>query len=451
MQNLRRPLFLAALVVLALNDHVLKGAGTVPTWVTGKASDVAGMLVAPVLLAWCLRVRSQHAFWACHAAVAVVFAALKLFVPVALAWDALFAVCGVAARTTVDPTDLLALPVLLWSAATFRVEKGGAGTPSTFGVAVLALGVCAGSSRHPNLTQNAKAPSARYVELGSLPIKSESGAIGFSARPLDASHSCADVMANPGSLHPSFFASPGGSGLVEEFSQPIENGEVREIEGRECGALLVHAETAEWFGSSRFELPPTYVLWDRRAVLQARTQGGATAEIGLLVLKKQHGQLTLVTTSPLVKLIPVPKLDAQRALQPAPLPPTAPPSVDAIVGQAISRLDPCGGGGSKPCAILLQTSLGHRAAEATDRLRQELAKNPRFLWTTATKQEEGPVPDGAQPGGHVHAVSWHFDPPPHLLLLVREVDGKLVLAARLPGSDPYGPPQDGWLWTVREP
>jgi hypothetical protein len=45
------PTWLLALVVLALNDHLLKGAGLLPGAVTGKLSDLAGMLVAPVLLA----------------------------------------------------------------------------------------------------------------------------------------------------------------------------------------------------------------------------------------------------------------------------------------------------------------------------------------------------------------------------------------------------------------
>ena len=45
-QDLTRPVPLVAAGVLALNDHVLKGAGLVPTAVTGKLSDVAGLLGA---------------------------------------------------------------------------------------------------------------------------------------------------------------------------------------------------------------------------------------------------------------------------------------------------------------------------------------------------------------------------------------------------------------------
>ena len=45
---LASPGFALALVVLVLNDHVLKTA--YPGWITGKLSDVAGLVVAPLLL-----------------------------------------------------------------------------------------------------------------------------------------------------------------------------------------------------------------------------------------------------------------------------------------------------------------------------------------------------------------------------------------------------------------
>jgi hypothetical protein len=42
------PAFWVALAVLALNDHYLEGAGLVPGWLTGKLSDFAGLVVAPL-------------------------------------------------------------------------------------------------------------------------------------------------------------------------------------------------------------------------------------------------------------------------------------------------------------------------------------------------------------------------------------------------------------------
>lgn len=47
--DLARPAPIGAALVLVLNDHVLKGAGVVPGWVTGKLSDVTGLFAATIL------------------------------------------------------------------------------------------------------------------------------------------------------------------------------------------------------------------------------------------------------------------------------------------------------------------------------------------------------------------------------------------------------------------
>lgn len=105
------PTWLVALVVLALNDHILKGAGVLPGWFTGKLSDFAGMIVAPVLLAALLRVRSRRGLLACHVAVGAVFAGINLSTGLADAWSWLMGFV-MPWQITVDPTDLIALPTL---------------------------------------------------------------------------------------------------------------------------------------------------------------------------------------------------------------------------------------------------------------------------------------------------------------------------------------------------
>ena len=49
--DLCHPLPIAAVLVLTLNDHVLKGSGLLPGWLTGKLSDFAGLFFFPLLLA----------------------------------------------------------------------------------------------------------------------------------------------------------------------------------------------------------------------------------------------------------------------------------------------------------------------------------------------------------------------------------------------------------------
>ena len=75
---LLHPLLLVSAVLLFLNDHVLKGSGLLPGVITGKLSDVVGMLVAPMVLAVLVRASTPRAIAACHAAVGVVFAAIKV-------------------------------------------------------------------------------------------------------------------------------------------------------------------------------------------------------------------------------------------------------------------------------------------------------------------------------------------------------------------------------------
>lgn len=126
---LRHPLWWTALAVLLLNDHLLKGAGALPSAVTGKLSDFAGLLVAPVLLAALVRARRSGAILACFAATGAVFAAIKLSPAAARAAESIMAF--VSWRIWSDPTDLIALPMLLvgWHVFLARPETASAGSP----------------------------------------------------------------------------------------------------------------------------------------------------------------------------------------------------------------------------------------------------------------------------------------------------------------------------------
>ncbi len=106
----RHPLFLASLLVLLINDHLLKGAGILPGAITGKLSDFAGMVVAPFVLAWVLRAKDRRALIAAHVAIGIGFAAIKL--SPAFAHVVELAMSFVSWRIWSDPTDLVALPML---------------------------------------------------------------------------------------------------------------------------------------------------------------------------------------------------------------------------------------------------------------------------------------------------------------------------------------------------
>jgi hypothetical protein len=136
---LLHPLAIGAVAVLVVNDHLLKAA--YPGLVTGKLSDVAGLVFFPLLLVGLAEVvlaaagrwtaPSQAALRAAVVLTACLFAAAKATAAGALAagialgilrWapGALAAVLAGSpvpgfgpAAVTVDPTDLLALPALL--------------------------------------------------------------------------------------------------------------------------------------------------------------------------------------------------------------------------------------------------------------------------------------------------------------------------------------------------
>jgi hypothetical protein len=125
------PVTLAAAAVLAANDWLLKprlGPGAV----TGKLSDLAGLIFAPVVLSAAIGLvlhaaarlgaridpsLSRRRLVACTAATGAVFAAVKLDPAAGRALAALIAQLGRPAAFAADRTDLWCLPALavaLW-------------------------------------------------------------------------------------------------------------------------------------------------------------------------------------------------------------------------------------------------------------------------------------------------------------------------------------------------
>lgn len=108
--------FWAALLLLVLNDHVLKGSGLLPSVITGKLSDFAGLIVAPIVLCAAFSARTDRARGLLFGLVALGFAAVKLSPMLADAAGATLTALGVPSRVWCDPTDLLAFAVLPWAA-----------------------------------------------------------------------------------------------------------------------------------------------------------------------------------------------------------------------------------------------------------------------------------------------------------------------------------------------
>lgn len=116
------PAVLAAVVVVAVNDHLLKGSGLLPGAVTGKLSDVAGLFFFPVLVAALLALlvgllrrhatldEAQTSRWLVDTAViatAAGFTAVNIVEPVNAFAEQFWGVF------TMDPTDLYCLPMVV--------------------------------------------------------------------------------------------------------------------------------------------------------------------------------------------------------------------------------------------------------------------------------------------------------------------------------------------------
>ncbi|KDN19287.1 hypothetical protein [Amycolatopsis rifamycinica] len=106
------PLIVAAAAVLLLNDHVLKPAW--PGFVTGKLSDVAGLVAAPPVLALLLGLFLADRAGAAAAVLltGAGFAWVKLTATGADAASAAWSVVNGPSVILADPSDLVALPAL---------------------------------------------------------------------------------------------------------------------------------------------------------------------------------------------------------------------------------------------------------------------------------------------------------------------------------------------------
>ena len=109
---LRHPGWWLALAVLVVNDQLLKGRGVVPSWLTGKLSDFALVVVAPTLLAAILPRRLPWRRTLALVSVLGLFVATELSPAVSDGFVAAMTLLGLRTKLWPDPTDLLALACL---------------------------------------------------------------------------------------------------------------------------------------------------------------------------------------------------------------------------------------------------------------------------------------------------------------------------------------------------
>lgn len=112
---IRHPLWWLMLVVLVVNDFVLKGSGLLPSIITGKLSDFAGLMVFPLLLAILIPWRNRRVWAGTHIATGLAFCAIKLIPAAGSLYVAILNALSLSGQIWFDPTDLVALPMLIVS------------------------------------------------------------------------------------------------------------------------------------------------------------------------------------------------------------------------------------------------------------------------------------------------------------------------------------------------
>lgn len=239
------PTWLVALALLVANDHWLKGSGLLPDLLTGKLSDFAGMLVAPVLLASLLRVRSRRALLLCHLAVGAVFAGIQLAPAFAAQWSALMGMFGFPWVITCDPSDLIALPVLLLSWTVLVPEMDGSKPAllpmqrsAVAGLSVFGLWATVATSENAGFDAN----DEWFFDVdGNLYLNNANDlTISLHIRPLrsDLRIDCNEVALDPGRL-----LSQSAFGSAEHWELPPRTTIGLDLEGSgRCGAVWIAGE-----------------------------------------------------------------------------------------------------------------------------------------------------------------------------------------------------------------
>lgn len=125
--ELLQPIPVAAVLVLLANDWWLKASSWAPPLVTGKLSDLAGLLFFPLLVTsiwdvflWSLSscgltvdfTLRRSKLWTAVVATGALFTAIKVSPGCARSVAAFLSSFGFDARIVADPTDLFALPML---------------------------------------------------------------------------------------------------------------------------------------------------------------------------------------------------------------------------------------------------------------------------------------------------------------------------------------------------
>jgi hypothetical protein len=296
LRALRHPLWWGALGLLVVNDHVLKDA--VGGWVTGKLSDLAGLIVAPVLCAALLCARSHRTRALAFAPVVLWFIAVKA-IPGAGALTATIAsYAGLDWTFAFDPTDLIALSALplAWHVAAHR---GPSFTPRVWTERVaIGAGVLACMASPP--------PEPQWTTTAFL-VNRTDRQLEVRVRYVDAQVDCASIQDNFAEALSRDTFMAGTLYVVEpEHTLPLDRGIALTTDPFAEPVATGHAGSCDIAILTAEGMPETVVYWDgvNLRVIPELIDGEqdiAAVEGGIDITENEDGTLA-ITAGPEYRL-----------------------------------------------------------------------------------------------------------------------------------------------------
>jgi hypothetical protein len=114
--TLLSPLFIFSVLLMLVNDHVLKGSWPFPSMVTGKLSDFAFLFFLPVVMAFIFQVKTKFGLSLSYVVVGILFSAINISPGFSRFVETLFGSLFIPLVLWPDVTDLVALTMLPCSA-----------------------------------------------------------------------------------------------------------------------------------------------------------------------------------------------------------------------------------------------------------------------------------------------------------------------------------------------
>jgi len=114
-QAIITPLFILSVILMVLNDHIFKGSGILPTFLTGKLSDIGFLFFSPILIAFLCRIKTKRGMLLSYSVLGLAFTGINVSPWISDQVVNIVGLVGIDWMLWPDITDLSTLSVLPFS------------------------------------------------------------------------------------------------------------------------------------------------------------------------------------------------------------------------------------------------------------------------------------------------------------------------------------------------